>query len=262
MTRRERLERKQARREAWAQSARAAGEARIARADAMASVIPFGQPILVGHHSEKRDRAYRGRIQAGLSKGFADLGRAKDHASKADGLERQLERSIYSDDTDATVQLRARIAEREAEATRAKAINREIRKGPGWEARLVPPLTETEKAELLSLARTWAGVYKPGFPPYHLTNLAASIRRDRERLKAIEAQQARAQAAEAAPAGVTIEGGDWVRVTFAEKPDRAILDGLKASGFLWRGGSWVGRRDQLPAEVAAHGTAQEAQAAP
>ncbi len=29
----------------------------------MAQAIPFGQPILVGHHSEKRDRRYRGRIE-------------------------------------------------------------------------------------------------------------------------------------------------------------------------------------------------------
>ncbi|MFG9957598.1 DUF3560 domain-containing protein, partial [Pseudomonas aeruginosa] len=29
------------------------------RAKTMASAIPFGQPILVGHHSEGRDRRYR-----------------------------------------------------------------------------------------------------------------------------------------------------------------------------------------------------------
>lgn len=28
----------------------------------MASVIPMGQPILIGHHSEKRDRRYREKI--------------------------------------------------------------------------------------------------------------------------------------------------------------------------------------------------------
>ncbi|MEE8059026.1 MAG: DUF3560 domain-containing protein [Pseudomonadales bacterium] len=32
------------------------------RAKDMAPVIPFGQPILVGHHSEHRDRRYRDRI--------------------------------------------------------------------------------------------------------------------------------------------------------------------------------------------------------
>ena len=33
------------------------------QSDKMASVIPMGQPILVGHHSEKRDRNYRERTR-------------------------------------------------------------------------------------------------------------------------------------------------------------------------------------------------------
>src|SRR5262245_17265579 len=42
---------------AHAQSNAAYGQARL-----MAAAIPFGQPILVGHHSERRDRSYRARI--------------------------------------------------------------------------------------------------------------------------------------------------------------------------------------------------------
>jgi hypothetical protein len=30
----------------------------------MASIIPLGQPIIVGHYSEKGDRAYRARINS------------------------------------------------------------------------------------------------------------------------------------------------------------------------------------------------------
>lgn len=92
---------------------------------------------------------------------------------------------MFSDDADAIEQLEARIAERTAQLARRKAINKEIRRGPGWEARLSPPVTDAEKAELRSLARAWAGVYKPGYPPYSLTNLSATIRRDRERIAEI-----------------------------------------------------------------------------
>ena len=53
------------------------------RAHAMASVIPFGQPILVGHHSEKRDRNYRGRIHDTFGKAFAALDKAKHYEEKA-----------------------------------------------------------------------------------------------------------------------------------------------------------------------------------
>lgn len=39
-----------------------------AKAHALADVIPFGQPILVGHHSEGRDRRYRAKIAATMDK--------------------------------------------------------------------------------------------------------------------------------------------------------------------------------------------------
>jgi len=38
------------------------------QAQQMASVIPLGQPILVGHHSESRDRNYRGKIDNTFTK--------------------------------------------------------------------------------------------------------------------------------------------------------------------------------------------------
>lgn len=36
----------------------------------MGSIIPFGQPILVGHHSENKDRRFRDRIQRTAERGF------------------------------------------------------------------------------------------------------------------------------------------------------------------------------------------------
>lgn len=53
------------------------------RAKDMASVIPFGQPILVGHHSEKRDRNYRGRIEGTFKKAFEESDKAAYYAGKA-----------------------------------------------------------------------------------------------------------------------------------------------------------------------------------
>lgn len=41
------------------------------QAKEMISVIPFGQPVLVGHHSEGRDRRYRGKIHDTFGKSFA-----------------------------------------------------------------------------------------------------------------------------------------------------------------------------------------------
>ena len=57
------------------------GDARIKRANSDASVIPMGQPILVGHHSEKRDRNFRNRIHNNFSKGHE----LKEKASRLRG---------------------------------------------------------------------------------------------------------------------------------------------------------------------------------
>jgi len=61
-TRRERLE-------TAAAKARKEAEVLLGSAHTMADAIPFGQPILVGHHSEGRDRRYRARIEGKFSKG-------------------------------------------------------------------------------------------------------------------------------------------------------------------------------------------------
>ncbi len=44
--------------------------ATLDRAHQMAQAIPFGQPILIGHHSEGRDRRYRDRIHSTYERGF------------------------------------------------------------------------------------------------------------------------------------------------------------------------------------------------
>ena len=68
MTRRERLERKLEKRQEWAEKAEARSTARYKAARAAVENIPFGQPILVGHHSERRHRAAIARSDANMSK--------------------------------------------------------------------------------------------------------------------------------------------------------------------------------------------------
>ena len=78
-----------------------------------------------------------------------------------------------------------------------------------------------------------------------------------KRIADIQTRNARAERADTA-GGVVIE--DWqnqtgatasgyVRVTFAEKPAREILDALRAAGFIWAVGSWSGKCEDLPACV-------------
>ena len=89
-----------------------------------------------------------------------------------------------------------------------------------------------------------------GFADYELSNLGGRITADRKRLESIKHQQAKAAEAEAAPGGVLVRiNGEYAIVTFAEKPEREILDALRAAGYWWGNGSWSGKAAQLPESV-------------
>lgn len=50
------------------------------------SGIPLGQPILVGHHSEKRHRRHLERIENRVRKGFEAGEKARELRSRAEGV--------------------------------------------------------------------------------------------------------------------------------------------------------------------------------
>lgn len=233
MTYRERREARADRLDEWAEKREAKAAADLERARSMASVIPFGQPILVGHYSERSDRNYRARIGSTYDRAFESAQKAESMSSRAAGIRDQLDRSIYSDDPDAVEALTVRIAELEAQRDRIKSENASFRKAHGAELRA---MSAYERDQAMP------------HPSYRLSNLTGNIKRNKDRLKVVEAQQARTAAAEES-GGVVVAGGAWVTVTFAEKPERSTIDALKAAGFRWSGGSWHGYRSSLPAEV-------------
>lgn len=186
-TYRERRERRAGRRRDWA-------EGRVAKADAASQAsrdatagIPFGQPILVGHHSERRHRGAVERGQRQASKSIEHRDMAERHTQAAKTIEALLDRSIYNDDPDAIEQLRARIEEREAKRERIKQYNRNRRKG----SRDLSPLNEEEQKKLASTAEVAAFQLGPRgeAPRYWLTNLGANINRDKKRLAQLEGSQ-------------------------------------------------------------------------
>ena len=246
MTRRERLERKMERRQEWAGKAAARSSGRFGAAKRIADAIPFGQPILVGHHSERHARRDQERIHNNMAKGCELSDLSEHHESKADGIQHQLDRSVFSDDPDAIEALEARIAENEAERDKMKNINSLYRKGDAAGLAALGLNLETLR-EKLKTAYSWE---KRPYPSYSLTNLGARIRTDRERIKQIRTVQKRQAAAQDSPNGITFTYvGEYVRVTFAEKPERETLNTLKAAGFWWGGGCWSGKTVDLPQAV-------------
>lgn len=245
MTRRERLAAKAGKRAEWADKARGRSDSALASADSMASGIPFGQPILVGHHSEGRDRRYRARIASKMDRAVAEHKLAAHHASKASGLELQLERSIFSDDEDAIEQLEAKAKKCDDNAAECNAINTAWRKG-GREA-IAARWGEEMARTAEKLCGQFSWLARKG--PMDASHDRAEARRCRERIKQIRVQLER-KATAAKSGGVAIEGSDaWVSITFEEKPAYSVIAVLKAAGFRWGAGSWHGARAKLPEAV-------------
>ena len=232
MTYRERREARAERLEGWADKRAEKADAGFARASDMASVIPFGQPILVGHHSERRDRNYRNRIDGVATRAIEDHRMAESMAGRAATIKSQLDEAIYDDDPDAIERLEERIAALEARRAQMTADNAAFR--------------AEHRAELKAMTAYQRSQAVP-HAAYELSNLSGNLKRNRDRLTVIRAQQARAAHAEEA-GGVAIvpQGAGYISVTFAEKPEREVLDALKGAGFWWRKGSWWGKADSPP----------------
>jgi hypothetical protein len=180
MTRRERRERRAERLRGWAEKREQKSDAAARTAHTIASGIPMGQPILVGHHSEKRHRAAIDRMHRNMSNAVEHSRKADSMRSRAGNIELELERSIYSDDDDAIERLEERIAELEAERGRIKAYNASCRKGQ----RDYSLLDEAQRKNLEVVARVQSyAIGKNGeYPAYALQNLGGNINRNKKRL--------------------------------------------------------------------------------
>lgn len=173
LTRRDRLEARVERRREWAESRGQKADAAHDRVHSIADRIPFGQPILVGHHSERGARADQRRIENGMRSAVDNWNMAQHHEQKAEGIERQLRTSIFSDDADAVEQLEAKIAKLEARRDGAKAANAAYRKEHGAELKTMGAYQRSQAVPV---------------PSYTLTGYGAEIRRCRERITDIQRQ--------------------------------------------------------------------------
>ena len=253
MTRRERLESKVEKREQWAASRRAKADMEYEKADLSEEKtgIPFGQPILVGHHSEGRHRRMIDRAHRAMDRCAENNQMAKEHEHKAEGLRSQLANTIFSDDENAVEALEAKIEKLEKEREFNSSINKIVRKKPRNES------TPEKLAELAALGvkeSTAKLLFEPdysgrcGIPAYVNQNLGGRIKAARDRLAIVKQWQENQAAASENESGILVKYNNrgWCFVTFAEKPEREILTAMKAAGFNWSSGSWAGSKDKLP----------------
>lgn len=234
---------------AAAERAEREGSALVNQARDMASIIPFGQPILVGHYSEGRDRRYRGRIENKFRKGYELHQRAEELRSRAKAAANN--HAISGDDPDAIDKIKARIAKLERDQELMIAANKAIRafnrhpEAPGARAKLDEAcaklgMTQSHVDHLLQ--PDFCG--RIGFPDYATSNNNANIHRLKDRLKVLEqkattaavlATEGKQEKEETIGAVRIVENYDANRlqIFFPGKPDASIRQQLKAHGFRW-----------------------------
>lgn len=199
---------------------KAASTAAYDQASKMQSIIPFGQPILVGHYSEGRDRNYRKRIGAKFDRSFA-------LQAQAEKLEQRLlgvgSGGISSDDPEATAKLEDRIAKLTVEHQQMVAANNAARAN--------------------GQAATYAG--------WALSNNSANIRRLKERLIVLGVKATRQTTEGSYQINDTNDPQIFkvrrdveenrIMLIFPGKPEEAIRAKLKKFGFKWSPtrGAWV-----------------------
>ena len=203
----------------------------------MMSVIPFGQPILIGHHSEQRDRNYRDRIHRKGMKAIEAHEKAKYWEQRAEAAEKNT--AISSDDPEAVARLKEKISACEKLQEIMKAANKIVKN---------KKLSDQEKVDKLNSdlrlkkEKGWK-LLKPdfcgriGFPDYELKNNNANIRRMKKRLEELETLQAENQETKEKTYGdisvVENVEENRIQIFFPGKPDRETRDILKSHGFRW-----------------------------
>jgi vacuolar-type H+-ATPase subunit I/STV1 len=204
-------------------------EAGHERARAMASIIPFGQPVLVGHHSEGRDRRYRARIDSTFRKSFELAKEATDLERRADAAEANT--AVSSDDPDAVAKLREKLAEEERQLVVLKDVNKLLRAGKVRQAVEALDFWPGDFAAKLHRVEIWKSVGHKTIPT---TNASANIRRIKQRIEHLErVAAAPVKAAEVFGDVRVVEEENRVRVFFPGKPDEVVRSALKRAGFRW-----------------------------
>lgn len=247
-TRAERIERNQDRNEARAERAQGRADDALARSSALVEHIPFGQPILVGHHSEGGHRSALRKSHAALGRFVEEKSKASRYRTAAASADRT---GISIEDSDAQELLGKKIAGLEADQVQMKAINRIVRSKPKNE------LIDVKLAKIVELGFTEATarkIFSPdfagrvGIPSYMLTNNNANIKRlkgrqiEIDRLASVQDGQILASGTCEGQAFEFVTDTSDNRIRFeAPRLSREASKELKRNGFKWsrNRGCWV-----------------------
>jgi hypothetical protein len=194
------------------------------RARDMGSVIPFGQPILVGHHSEGSHRALLKRIDSAHRRASEAYNKSDYYEGKAAAAEAN--HSISGDDPEAAERYQQKLAKLEKSQEYMKAVNKAWKQGKA--ALVALGLSEAE-SERLANEKT-----KP-CPSWMLSNNSAEIRRVKEKMETLKKLD------NMVVENIKFNGGEMVvnveinrvQIIFNDIPAPEKRALLKSHGFKW-----------------------------
>ena len=238
-------ERQRARRDRYlarADRAKDEGNSAYLRATAMLDMIPLGQPILVGHHSENRHRSTLNKADGLFRKAFVECdAKAAHYQNKADGVGLG---GISSDDPEAVRKLKENLQNRIQTQERMKACNQAIKKGKSEGAQIagLVALGLTDKQAQDLVQPDFCG--RIGFASYSLQNNNAEINRLKKRIAQLEVVRESTKDKTEIFDSFRFEinsSENRVMFFFDGKPAEAIRLILKSFSFIWspRRMAWV-----------------------
>ena len=215
-----------------AQKAEQRASASDRAASERASHIPMGQPILVGHHSERRHRRDLERIHRGHELAHEERKKAEELRRRAAAVGRG---GISSDDPSATAKLEEKLRGLEERREQMKAANAAWRKRRKRGDGAIAACYAIENDELRREAKRNLELCPFWSAPFILTNIGAEIRRVRARIEELKKAENREAVDEDCGVCRLVEAPDdnRVRLYFDGKPSAETRSLLKRSGFRW-----------------------------
>ena len=185
-----------------AQKAKQQSQSAYDNSNRLSKMIPFGQPILVGHHSEKMHRRHIEKIHNAMNKSVELQKKAEYYGRKVEGILNN--NVVSSDDPEAVTKLKEKLDSLVAQREKHKEHNKAARK-----------------------------VGKEQLPAYVLQNLSGNIKSVKDRLLHLDNLQ-KVQEIEEVVNGITVRTTEnMVKLLFPSIPSEEVRTKLKSNGFHW-----------------------------
>ncbi|WP_028778727.1 DUF3560 domain-containing protein [Shimazuella kribbensis] len=209
-----------------------------------------GEPIKVGHHSEKRHRKLFEKAHNDMGKAVDASNKAEYYEAKAEAIEINKEYIIYSDDEDAIFKLEKKLQDLKENHELMKRINKEYRTYKGD----IDKINCSD--ELKVKIKQWKKAFKfsYSFIPFNLPSSNQNIRATEKRLERLK-KQAQDTTTEIELDDVTIVDNvelNRLQIFFPDIPPKEFRKKLGSKGFRFsykNGKAWQRHRSDYAKQI-------------